>query len=352
MYYIGFQTLRHSYEILEWGTNIKASFEENLMKKIVLDKGVESQIFSLYSDGYNRSEIANLLSITEWSVRKSLFGKTKRQSKFVKLASKYIFIRNSTYSNTNLRKRLVDENLLEYVCSECGLGGCWQDKSLTLQVDHINGVSNDNRLENLRFLCYNCHSQTSTFSGRNRKIKKNKTIKDSHYNEYCPNVSFRQKKNPIWGVSFEKFKSVVESSETFSEMLNKLCFPQKGAQYKALKERIYWEGISFSHIKCGKSHNLGRRFQRESLPLEEVMIKDSKYPNYLLKKRLFQEGLFEERCVDCGLKDSWNDKKLILQIHHINGVSNDHSLDNLSILCPNCHSQTSNYAGKNVQIDR
>jgi len=320
--------------------------------KMVLNEIVISQIVSLYNDGYIRSEIAKQLDITEWLVRKSLCGKTRKQTKFLRLDSKDIFVLNSTYSNTNLRKRIIEEKLLEYTCSKCGLGCYWMAKPLTLQIDHINGISNDNRLENLRFLCPNCHSQTLTFGGRNCKNKKLKKERDCSCYEYCPKISFKQKKNPIWSVPLDKLRCVTESSTTFSEILDRISFPKKGAQYKALKERLYWEGISFSHIKCGKSHNLGSVFQRESIFLKSVMIKNSEYPNYLLKKRIFQEGFFEQKCIICGLENQWNNERLILQIHHINGISNDNRSENIAILCPNCHSQTDNYAGRNVQINR
>lgn len=73
------------------------------------------------------------------------------------------------FSTSRLKKRLIDENLLENKCSECGISGEWNGKELTLQLDHINGINNDNSLENLRILCPNCHSQTNTYAGKNKK---------------------------------------------------------------------------------------------------------------------------------------------------------------------------------------
>ena len=82
-----------------------------------------------------------------------------------------ILVENSTYTNIYyLKIRLVSEKILEYRCDKCGNGGEWNNKILMLQLDHINGIRNDHRKENLRFLCPNCHSQTETFSGRNKKV--------------------------------------------------------------------------------------------------------------------------------------------------------------------------------------
>ena len=79
-----------------------------------------------------------------------------------------ILVENSSYTNrTRLKERLIKEKLLEYKCSICQNNGIWLNKELTLQLDHINGINNDNRIENLRFLCPNCHSQTDTYSGKN-----------------------------------------------------------------------------------------------------------------------------------------------------------------------------------------
>ena len=70
-----------------------------------------------------------------------------------------------------LKIRLFKEGLLEEKCAICGNLGEWNDKPLSLVIDHINGNHSDNRIENLRILCPNCHSQTETFAGKNKKSK-------------------------------------------------------------------------------------------------------------------------------------------------------------------------------------
>lgn len=80
------------------------------------------------------------------------------------------FIKNSSVKRDKIRNIILKNNLLEYKCKECDLGPVWQNKSLTLQVDHINGDPTDHRLDNLRFLCPSCHSQTDTYCGKNKKV--------------------------------------------------------------------------------------------------------------------------------------------------------------------------------------
>lgn len=87
----------------------------------------------------------------------------RRQSQPLEL----LLVEDSTYSTRALRDRLISDGVLPHVCSQCGIGPVWNGETLVIQLDHINGVSNDHRLENLRLLCPNCHSQTTTFTGRN-----------------------------------------------------------------------------------------------------------------------------------------------------------------------------------------
>jgi 5-methylcytosine-specific restriction endonuclease McrA len=83
-----------------------------------------------------------------------------------------VFCENSKFScRKSLKKRLLTDFGFESKCSSCGIDS-WLGKPLSLELDHINGVNNDHRIHNLRFLCPNCHSLTPTFKGRNRKPRK------------------------------------------------------------------------------------------------------------------------------------------------------------------------------------
>jgi len=82
-----------------------------------------------------------------------------------------IFAENSNASSNYVRALLIKHKLKEYSCQFCGITDTWNGKSISLQMDHINGNRKDHRLENLRWLCPNCHSQTDTFCARNKTKK-------------------------------------------------------------------------------------------------------------------------------------------------------------------------------------
>lgn len=82
------------------------------------------------------------------------------------------FINNNYCNFSKLRNYIIKFKLIPYVCSECNLGDYWNNKSLSLHLDHIDGDRLNNHINNLRFLCPNCHSQTSTFGSKNRNYNK------------------------------------------------------------------------------------------------------------------------------------------------------------------------------------
>jgi hypothetical protein len=83
------------------------------------------------------------------------------------------------------------------------------------------------------------------------------------------------------------------------------------------------------------------------MPLEELLQLDIPRNRNHIKRRLIAAGLKESFCESCGIS-TWRDRPLTLALHHVNGRRHDNRLENLSLLCPNCHSQTSNFAGRNA----
>ena len=102
-------------------------------------------------------------------------GKNPIINSFVEksISPEKLFKENCKHNRNVLRRHIIKNNLIEYKCAICGITQ-WNNKTLSLELDHINGINNDNRLENLRFLCPNCHSQTCTYGSRNQQKNESK----------------------------------------------------------------------------------------------------------------------------------------------------------------------------------
>lgn len=95
-----------------------------------------------------------------------VLGKSKRVKRRPILE---MFTKDCEIARHHIKRRIIKDNLIPYECAKCKNKGEWDNKPLSLQLEHKNGVNNDNRLENLEFLCPNCHSQTDSYAGKGKK---------------------------------------------------------------------------------------------------------------------------------------------------------------------------------------
>lgn len=162
----------------------------------------------------------------------------------------------------------------------------------------------------------------------------------------------RKRTSPVWAKSKNEMQNLLNESNSFVEVLEKLGLCGHSGNHRTLKERIKKDNLSIKILeKKRKEKNIERSILKK-IPLSKIMVKNSNYGTNHLKARLIKENVFKYVCEKCKNKGSWMGKKLTLQLEHKNGKSKDHRLENLCFLCPNCHSQTETYAGKNSSAKR
>jgi hypothetical protein len=144
-----------------------------------------------------------------------------------------------------------------------------------------------------------------------------------------------------------KLEIIVPMVHSYRQTLAYMGLKPAGGNYKLCQNLIKINDIDISHF-TGQGHLRGKHHSYKTLiPLEEILVENSTYTcNHSLKIRLFKAGLIEDKCKICGITE-WRGEKLSLHLDHENGKNDDHRLENLRLLCPNCHSLTKTYCGKN-----
>lgn len=145
--------------------------------------------------------------------------------------------------------------------------------------------------------------------------------------------------------SDQQVRDAVSSSTSIRGVLNELGLRPAGGNYATIHKKIQSLGIDTSHL-LGQGHLKGKKCPWRVRPLENILKKDKTENTWRLKFRLIREGIKEEKCEKCRLTE-WNKSVIPLELHHIDGDRTNNKLENLQMLCPNCHAQTENYRGKN-----
>lgn len=145
----------------------------------------------------------------------------------------------------------------------------------------------------------------------------------------------------------EQLKEAVKNSLSFRQVLAGLGLREAGGNYAQVHKYVKEYNLDISHFK-GRGWNKGLHFPfKPKTPLEDILTENSAFQSYKLKNRLFREGLKPQYCEECGWAQITADGYLPLELDHINGNRYDNRLENLRILCPNCHSLKPTHRGRN-----
>lgn len=144
-------------------------------------------------------------------------------------------------------------------------------------------------------------------------------------------------------ISKERAEEICKQVYSIADFCRMVGWKPVGGNYKTVHKYIKEYNLDISHF-TGQKTNLGNK-NNIGLPKEEFFKKDKLIKSSDLIKKLIDLGLKEYKCECCEITE-WNGKEIRLQIHHIDGDHFNNELNNLKILCPNCHSQTDTYAGK------
>ena len=151
----------------------------------------------------------------------------------------------------------------------------------------------------------------------------------------------------------ELLRKAINVSTAYNEILITMGLSPASGNYTKLHYYIKYYNIDVSHLQSNKNRCKGlKQHNRNKQFLLEDIIIHNKHPLYdtgKLKKRLIETNTLKNNCSICGMLPMWNNETLVLQLDHIDGIKTNHHISNLRLLCPNCHSQTNTFSGKNTQ---
>lgn len=140
-------------------------------------------------------------------------------------------------------------------------------------------------------------------------------------------------------------REAVATSESYSEVLRRLGMRPAGGNHALLRKYVdeVWK-IPTDHFDAGAAAT--RNLHHPAAPMTQILVRDSNYSRGHVKHRLFKEGLKQRRCELCDQGEEWRGGRMSLILDHINGVPNDHRIENLRIVCPNCAATLDTHCGR------
>ena len=144
-------------------------------------------------------------------------------------------------------------------------------------------------------------------------------------------------------ISKERVEEICKQVHSVAEFCRMVGWQPRGANYQVFYKYVKEYNLDTSHF-TGQKTNLGNR-NNVGISKEDFFRKDKLIRSSDLIKKLISLGIKEYKCECCGITE-WNGKEIRLQVHHKDGDHLNNELENLQLLCPNCHSQTDTYAGK------
>ena len=143
----------------------------------------------------------------------------------------------------------------------------------------------------------------------------------------------------------ELLQEKIKNCYSFAELCRRLGLKPEGSNPKTVRRKLEEFGIDYSHF-TGKRWNTNTNnpvYRGKYLP---NLCEHSSLSSSNIKELIYRLGLKENRCEKCGIS-TWQNRPIVCELHHINGNSTDNRIENLQILCPNCHSQTDNFRSRN-----